>query len=89
MKAYLLVEVAQLLVLVRNSHALQIFYIPYCLEIPTDKKQVDFIVVSGFKSMNLAVDGVKFTVTTAFNCYLAGPLVQCLMSDRQLTFILG
>jgi hypothetical protein len=65
-----LVKPAELSVLLRNSHALQVSMVPDSLKISTYEKQVDFVVVLPLESLNVFVDLVKFTVATALNRYL-------------------
>jgi len=41
------------------------------LEITTDKEQLNFVVIPVFQRLDLLVDGIECTVTTAFNSNLA------------------
>lgn len=63
----LLMELAQLLILVGHRHALQVANVSYCLEVTTDDEKINFVVVPLFKGGNLAVDGVERAVAASFD----------------------
>lgn len=41
--------------------------VPYSLKVTANKQKLDLVFVFGFQSLDLAVDGVEFTVTTSFD----------------------
>lgn len=67
----ILVEVTKLPILLGYSHALQIAMISDSLEVTTDKEQLNFVVIPVFQRLDLLVNGIECTMTTAFNSNLA------------------
>ena len=67
---YSLVETAQLLILVRNRHALQILVVSDSLKISADQERVDFVGILRFKLLDVAVDRVELAMAASFYCNL-------------------
>lgn len=66
----ILVEIFQLLVLVRNGHTLQVCIVPHGLKVPTDEKKIDFVLILCFKTRDGRINGVEIPMTATFNCDL-------------------
>jgi hypothetical protein len=60
------VEVAHVLVLLGDSHCLEVMVIACGLKITTDQEEIYFVLLLGFQALNVAVDCVKLAVAATF-----------------------
>ena len=65
-------ESAQMLVLVRDGHALEILMISDSLEVPTDKQTVNFVAVTLFQLFDVFVNRVQLAMAAPLNSNLGG-----------------
>ena len=63
-------EVTKLPILLWYGHALQIAMISDGLKVTTDEEQLNLVVIPLFQRLDLLVDGIECTVTTAFDSNL-------------------
>ena len=76
-RSNLLVELAQLAVLVGDGHTLEVAVVAYGLEVTTNEKEVDLVVVALFEVVYLGVDSIELSVATTLNGDLAWRLSMC------------
>lgn len=67
LRAHLLIEPTKGFILMRYCHTLQVSKISDCLKIATNEQQIDFVLVLGFESSNMVINGVKLAMTAPFN----------------------
>ena len=63
----ILVEIAQVAVLHRHGHALQVLMVPDGLEVSAYEEKVDDVVVLMLERLDVLIDGVELAMTTAFD----------------------
>ena len=66
-QSYPLIKVLQCLVFIRSGHALQILVISHGLKVSTYQEKVNLVAVLSFKSLNVFVDIVEFSMAAPLN----------------------
>ena len=65
--AHLLGKAAELAVLVRNGHALEVAEVAYCLEVTADEEEVDGVAALVLERGYLGVYGVELAMAATFD----------------------
>lgn len=68
--AYLLMETAKSLVLLRDAHTAEVERVPNCLEVAADEEEVNGVFVSFLEFGDPRIDRVQLAVAASFDCDL-------------------